>query len=54
MNKRGARAAALSRPRPEVVAALLRGGAGKHSDRRTKRERTRGDVMRAELRREHV
>lgn len=33
-------------PSPGAKAALLRGGAGTHGDRRTKRLRTRGDVKR--------
>lgn len=34
---------------PGALAALVRGGAGKHGDRRTKRLRTRGARLRAEL-----
>lgn len=35
---------------PEALAAMLRGGAGKHGDRRTKRTRTRQTRLRAALR----
>lgn len=34
----------------EAREAMLRGGAGKHSDRRTKRQRTRQTALRAALR----
>ena len=36
--------------RIEVAAAKQRSGAGFHQDRRTKRQRTRGDALRAEMR----
>ncbi len=37
---------------PEARAALMRGGAGKHADRRTKRRRTRSATKRAAIREE--
>lgn len=41
---------AMATRSPDALAVLLRGGAGKHGDRRTKRQRDRASQRRAAIR----